>query len=89
MRQETTRETLVNFGALIGQLVNEGQAQQAAALIEAEASGTTVLADGVDSVHLVVPANIDAARVAASDEAYFAEIGRKALGFCYYEVDPA
>lgn len=89
MRQETTRETLVNFGALIGQLVNEGQAQQAAALIEAEASGTTVLVDGVDRVHLVVPADIDAARVAASDEAYFAEIGRKALGICYYEIDPS
>lgn len=88
MRQEITRDSLVSFGARIGQLVNTGEASEAAALVEAATSGTTVLADGVDSVHLVVPADLDAARVAAGDAAYFAELGRKALGICFYEILP-
>lgn len=88
MRQETSRDTLVSFGALIGELVNGGEAREAVALVEAATAGTTVLADGIDSVHLVIPADVDAVRVAASDDEYFAELGRKALGICYYEISP-
>ncbi|MTI46083.1 hypothetical protein JM93_00270 [Roseibium hamelinense] len=51
-------------------------------------SDLTILADTADTVHLVIPANIDAARVAAEDEAYFEELGRQALGACLYEDVP-
>ncbi|NBN62432.1 hypothetical protein GWI72_07390 [Microvirga tunisiensis] len=88
MRQDATREAQVSFGAVIGQLVNDGTQHDAAALVAATVSGTTVLADAVDMVHLVVPATVDATRVAAGDETYFEELGRKALGACLFDVTP-
>lgn len=48
-------------------------------------SNVTVYADTADTVHLVVPADVDRARVAADDEAYFEELGRLALGACIYK----
>ena len=48
----------------------------------------TLLADKADLVHLLIPADIDAARVAADDEAYFEDLGKAALGTCYYDDLP-
>ncbi|POF29286.1 hypothetical protein [Roseibium marinum] len=47
-----------------------------------------IFADTADMVHLVVPAKVDADRIAAGDEAYFEELGKAALGNCYYEDVP-
>ncbi|WP_434052046.1 MAG: hypothetical protein RDA78_22700 [Roseibium sp.] len=51
-------------------------------------SDVKIYADTADMVHLVIPADIDQAKVAAGDEAYFEELGRAALGSCYYEDLP-
>lgn len=51
-------------------------------------SDVTLLADTADMVHLIVPADVDASRVAAGDEAYFEELGKAALGSCFYEDLP-
>jgi len=47
-----------------------------------------VYADTADLVHLVIPATVDADRIAADDEAYFEELGRAALGLCGYRDLP-
>ena len=51
-------------------------------------SDVTIYADTADLVHLIVPAEVDLARVAADDEAYFEELGRAALGNCVYHDLP-
>ncbi|MDN3719172.1 hypothetical protein QW131_07950 [Roseibium salinum] len=51
-------------------------------------SDLTIYADTADLVHLIIPANVDADRVAAGDEAYFEELGRLALGTCFYDDLP-
>jgi len=48
----------------------------------------TVYADTADTVHLVIPASVDADRIAAGDETYFEELGRAALGICGYRDLP-
>lgn len=47
-----------------------------------------IYADTADKVHLVIPAKIDEARVAAGDATYFEELGRLALANCHYEEMP-
>ncbi|WP_428649159.1 hypothetical protein [Roseibium sp.] len=48
----------------------------------------TIYADTADMVHLIVPAEVDAERVAAEDESYFEELGKLALGSCVYKELP-
>lgn len=43
-----------------------------------------IYADSADTVHLVIPAQVDETRVAAEDAAYFEELGLLALGLCMY-----
>lgn len=52
------------------------------------ATDVTVYADTADTVHLIIPSQIDEARVAAGDETYFEELGRLALASCHYEEMP-
>ncbi|EFO33873.1 hypothetical protein TRICHSKD4_0992 [Roseibium sp. TrichSKD4] len=47
-----------------------------------------VLADTADTIHLVVPAQVDVDRIVANDEAYFEELGQLALSACMYEDIP-
>jgi len=51
-------------------------------------SNLAVLADTADTVHLVVPAQVDVDRIVANDEAYFEELGQLALSACMYEDIP-
>lgn len=51
-------------------------------------SNLVVLADTADTVHLVVPAQVDVDRIASDDEAYFEELGQLALSACMYEDIP-
>lgn len=52
------------------------------------ATDVTVYADTADTIHLVIPAEVDETRVAAGDESYFEELGRLALASCHYEEMP-
>ena len=51
-------------------------------------SDVTLLADTADTVHLIIPAQVDAKRVSEDDQSYFEELGRLALGNCMYEDMP-
>jgi hypothetical protein len=53
--------------------------------VKAEVS---LYADTADTVHLIIPAEVDSARVAANDETYFEELGKLALGSCVYKELP-
>lgn len=89
MKQEAIFDSKLSLGALIGKTVNEAAtASEAAAAAARHLSGVTVHADSADTVHLVIPSVIDTARLAAGDESYFEELGRKALGACYYDILP-
>ncbi|WP_428525245.1 hypothetical protein [Roseibium sp.] len=52
------------------------------------ATDVKIYADTADKVHLIIPAEVDEARVAAGDETYFEELGRLALAGCHYEEMP-
>ncbi|MBD1548842.1 hypothetical protein [Roseibium aggregatum] len=89
-----SRETL-ETGLKLGQILSDSLAREsfvadpAASLPEAGlSSDMTVYADTADTVHLVVPAGIDASRLAKGDDAYLEELGRQALGACLYEDLP-
>ncbi|WP_430512167.1 hypothetical protein [Pannonibacter phragmitetus] len=89
MKQEAILDSKLSLGALIGKTVNDAAtSSEAAAAAAKHLSGVTVHADSADTVHLVVPAAVDMARLAAADESYFEELGRKALGACFYEILP-
>jgi len=95
MHAKTTLNTELEFGAKLGAIIQDSAARDrlienpTEVLAEVGAkSDVTILADTADMVHLVIPAEIDAARVAANDESYFEELGRAALGNCYYENLP-
>ena len=89
-----SRETL-ETGLKLGQILSDSVAREAfaadpaAALPEAGlSSDMTVYADTADTIHLVVPASIDGTRLAKEDEAYLEELGRQALGACFYDDLP-
>ncbi|KZM49881.1 hypothetical protein [Labrenzia sp. OB1] len=95
MHAQKTYDKDMEIGAKLGAIIQDSDSR--AQLIEnpaevlasvGAASDVTIFADTADMVHLVVPAGIDAARVAAGDEAYFEELGKAALGNCYYEDVP-
>ena len=78
----------LEFAATMGAKIQN--AQERAALTDHLASNgrVCVLADTADTVHLVVPADLDANRIAQGDETYLMEIGRRALGNCMYDILP-
>ncbi|MEM9634535.1 MAG: hypothetical protein AAGA50_24615 [Pseudomonadota bacterium] len=95
MHASTTSKNDLEIGAKLGAIIQDTKSR--AQLIENPTevlsgiganSDVTIFADTADLVHLIVPANVDADRVAAGDEAYFEELGRAALGNCYYEDLP-
>ncbi|ADZ70421.1 hypothetical protein [Polymorphum gilvum] len=99
MNQEITRDTMLALGATVARIVGKADTRAErledtrAALSDAGVSAETlgrieVCADAADLVHLVVPASVDTAKIAAGDEAYLEELGRKALGSCFYDVLP-
>lgn len=95
MHVKTTSNADMELGAKLGAIIQDSAARDhlvrnsAEVLAEVGAqSDVTILADTADTVHLVIPANIDAARVAANDESYFEELGKAALGSCMYEEMP-
>jgi len=95
MHAKTTSASSLELGAKLGAMIQDSAARDrliensAEVLAEVGAkSDLTLLADTADTVHLVIPAEIDAARVAANDESYFEELGKAALGNCYYEDLP-
>ncbi|WP_298820667.1 hypothetical protein [uncultured Roseibium sp.] len=95
MHAKTTFHKDLEFGAKLGAIIQN--ADERAKLIDdpkavlselGAASDVQLFADTADTVHLVIPAEIDAARVAAGDETYFEELGKAALGSCFYEDLP-
>ncbi|MHA7772633.1 hypothetical protein [Roseibium sp. M-1] len=95
MHAKTTSRIDLEIGAKLGAIIQNAGARDR--LIESPAevlaeigvkTDATLLADTADLVHLVIPADVDAARVAANDESYFEELGKAVLANCYYEVIP-
>ena len=95
MHSEKFMTEEMKVGAKLGAIIQDESAR--AELID---NPTTVLADAgvkadvtlyadtADTVHLVIPATVDNARVAADDDTYFEELGRLALGSCVYRELP-
>lgn len=95
MHANKTSDSELEIGAKLGAIIQDTAAR--AHLIEnpsealseiGVASDLTVYADTADLVHLIIPADVDADRVAAGDQAYFEELGRLALGTCFYDDLP-
>jgi len=95
MHTETTSKTSLEIGSKLGAIIQDASAR--AQLVENPSDvlakvgvegDVTLFADTADMVHLVVPADVDEKRVAAGDEAYFEELGRAALGTCFYDDLP-
>ncbi|WP_346896275.1 hypothetical protein [uncultured Roseibium sp.] len=86
---------IIETGRKLGQILSDSTAREAfvadpaASLPEAGLSSDLIVyADTADTVHLVVPASIDATRLSKGDDAYLEELGRQALGACLYEDLP-
>lgn len=95
MHTKTSSTASLELGAKLGAMIQDSAARDNLVRNSAEVlsdlgarSDLTIFADTADHVHLIVPANVDAARVAANDESYFEELGKLALGSCYYEDLP-
>ncbi|MCV0428624.1 MAG: hypothetical protein K5905_24465 [Roseibium sp.] len=95
MHASTTSKSELEIGAKLGAIIQDTTSREQ--LIEnptevlseiGVSSDVTIYADTADLVHLIVPANVDADRVAAGDEAYFEELGKAALGNCLYDSVP-
>lgn len=95
MHATVTSRKEMEVGAKLGAIIQDASAREQ--LIESPEtvlteigakSDVTIYADTADLVHLVIPADVDKARLAADDEAYFEELGLAALGSCYYEDLP-
>ncbi len=95
MHAENTFSKKMEVGAKLGAIIQNETAR--AHLIEKPAeilkgagirTDVTIYADTADMVHLIVPAEVDAARVAAEDESYFEQLGKLALGSCVYKELP-
>lgn len=80
-----SEETLAR-GASIGALIQDSERRGQFAERLAGQGDATVLADGIDTVHLIIPANVDTASI--TDEEYLEELGRRALGACVYHIQP-
>ena len=95
MHADTTSRTELEIGAKLGAIIQNATACERLVANPAEVlaevgidSDAAIFADTADLVHLIIPAEIDAARVAAGDEKYFEELGKAALGNCFYEDVP-
>ncbi|PVB63611.1 hypothetical protein [Labrenzia sp. 011] len=95
MHAQKTFDENLEIGAKLGDIIQNSESRTQLIENPAEVLATIgvnadveIFADTADMVHLVVPAEIDAARVAAGDEAYFEELGKAALGNCFYEDLP-
>ena len=95
MHAKMTSRNDLETGAKLGAIIQNATARDRLAERPAEvlaeiglSTDATLFADTADLVHLIIPADIDAARVAANDESYFEELGRAALGTCYYDDLP-
>ncbi|ASP32635.1 hypothetical protein [Labrenzia sp. VG12] len=95
MHANTSTASALKLGAKLGAIIQDSTAREHLVENSAEVladlgarSDLTILADTADLVHLIIPADVDAARVAANDESYFEELGKLALGSCYYEDLP-
>jgi len=95
MHAKSTSRNELETGAKLGAIIQNAAARNR--LVESPAevlaeigikTDATLFADTADLVHLVIPADIDTARVAANDESYFEELGRAALGTCFYDDLP-
>ena len=95
MHATVTSRKEIEVGAKLGSIIQDASAREQ--LIESPEtvlseigakSDVKIYADTADTVHLVIPANVDATRLAADDEAYFEELGLAALGSCFYEDLP-
>ncbi len=95
MSTRKTLESEMAIGAKLGAIIQNSDTRErlidnpTAVLSEIGVdTRTTIFADTADKVHLVVPAEVDEARVAAGDETYFEELGKLALGTCMYKDFP-
>ncbi|GAB4576824.1 MAG: hypothetical protein Tsb0019_02380 [Roseibium sp.] len=95
MHAKSTSTREMEIGAKLGSIIQDAAARENLVSNSAEVlaevgvqSDLTVYADTADQVHLIIPAHVDAARVAANDETYFEELGKLALGSCMYEEMP-
>ncbi|AMN53621.1 hypothetical protein ACP90_15635 [Labrenzia sp. CP4] len=95
MHADTTSRIELEIGAKLGAIIQNATARERLVTNPAEVlaevginSDAAIFADTADLVHLIIPAKIDAARVAAGDEKYFEELGKAALGNCFYEDVP-
>ncbi|GAA0781569.1 hypothetical protein E1180_21100 [Roseibium denhamense] len=94
MRTDKYTQNTVELGRKLASIISDPAARDAF-LADTETalqknggnSELTVYADTVDHVHLIIPAQVDATRVAADDAAYFEELGRLALGNCVYKEE--
>lgn len=78
----------LELAAKLGAMIQNTTDRKALTENLSASNSVTVLADTADTVHLVVPADLDASRIAQGDEAYLMEIGRRALGNCMYDILP-
>lgn len=95
MISENSLTKNLEVGAKLGAIIQDKHSR--AQLIESPSevladvgvkSDVSLYADTADTVHLIIPAKVDASRVAANDEEYFEELGKLALGSCMYEDIP-
>ncbi|MBS8259699.1 hypothetical protein DYI23_05660 [Roseibium polysiphoniae] len=86
MTQLNTREDILTLGAKVGAMIQDGEKRTELAETIAAKGDVKVYADTADTVHLVVPSSVDAAKI--GDEAYLEELGRRALGSCVYHIQP-
>ncbi|MEE4013902.1 hypothetical protein V1T76_17675 [Roseibium sp. FZY0029] len=95
MHADTTSRNELEIGAKLGAIIQNSEARERLVTNPIEVlaevgikSDAQIFADTADLVHLVIPAQIDAARLSAGDESYFEELGKAALGNCFYEDVP-
>lgn len=95
MKRISTSDKTFELGAKLAEIIQDSDRRAAFAENPGKAlaelgvkTEVTVHADTADTIHLIIPAEIDAARVEAGDEAYFEELGRLALATCLYEEMP-
>jgi hypothetical protein len=86
MTHATHNQEKLDTGLALGKLISDQETRSA--LKDELGTSMTVYADTADTVHLVIPAGIDQAKLAQGDEAYFEELGRQALGACMYDDLP-
>jgi hypothetical protein len=95
MDRNLTKEKGLETGQALGEILSNQALREAFAadpqstLPSADLSSQlTVYADTADTIHLVVPSDIDEKSLAAADDAYLEELGRQALGACFYDDLP-